>query len=62
MPSRREPSLPAHVDITVLLVHLMLLATQIVVATRFANNTGVIVHIILVGAHSMVRDIVKVVH
>ena len=49
-------------DITVLFVHLMLLATQIAIAVHLSNNTGMIVHIILVGLHSMVRDIVLVVH
>jgi hypothetical protein len=49
-------------DIAVLFGHVILLATQIAVAARLTNNTAVIVHIILVGLHSMVRDIVKVVH
>jgi hypothetical protein len=49
-------------DITVLFGHLMLLTTQIAVAACLTNNTAVIIHIILVGLHSMVRDIVKVVH
>jgi hypothetical protein len=62
MPPLREPTFPAYMDIVVLFGHLILLATQIAVAARLTNNTAVIVHIILVGLHSMVRDIVKVVH
>jgi hypothetical protein len=61
MPPLREPTFPAYI-IAVLFGHLILLATQIAVAARLTNNTAVIVHIILVGLHSMVGDIVKVVH
>jgi len=49
-------------NIAVVFGHVILLATQIAVAARLTNNTAVIVHIILVGLHSMVRDVVKVVH
>ena len=58
MPPLREPTFSVYINIA---VHLILLATQIAIA-RLTNNTAVIVHIILVGLHSMVRDIVKVVH
>jgi len=51
-----------YIDIAVFFGHVILLATQIAVAARLTNNAAVIVHIILVGLHSMVRDIVKVVH
>ena len=62
MPPLREPTFPAYMDIAVLFGHLMLLATQIAVAARLTNNTAVIVHIVLVWLHSMVHDVIKVVH
>ena len=62
MPPLREPTFPVYMDIAVLFGRVILLATQIAVAALLTNNTDVIVHIILFELHSMVRDIVKVVH
>jgi hypothetical protein len=62
MPPLRGLTFPVYIDIAVLFGHLILLATQIAVAARLTNNTAVVVHIILVGLHSTVRDVVKVVH
>jgi hypothetical protein len=62
MPPLREPTFPVYMDITVLFGHIILLTTEIAVAARLTNNTAMIVHIILFGLHSMVRDVVKVVH
>jgi len=58
MPPLREPTFSVYINIA---VHLLLLATQIAIAC-LTNNATVIVHVILVGLHSMVCDVVKVVH
>ena len=62
MPPHREPTRLFGVDIVVLIGHWILLAAQIIVAVCIPNNTAVIVHIVLVGLHSMMRDTVKVIH